>query len=184
MVRTKIGEERIFNISLRKNVEKVPRYKRTQKAVKVLRAFIAKHMKCEKVVIGKYLNMKLWERGKKNPPLKLNVKAVKESVDIKNKKGVEIVRVEIIGAPEEKKEPKKKKFLERLRGKTEEKPKEENKLEEKSGEEKEEIEKKKVLEHTKLDKHYIDVVGASKSGFQLKSQKLKKKGIIGSTGKK
>ena len=49
-------------------------------------------MKTEKVVLGKYLNEEIWKNGPKNPPSKVSVKVVKED---------DIVKVELIGAPEE-----------------------------------------------------------------------------------
>lgn len=150
MVRAKTGEERIFTIHLRKEFDKVPHYKRTQKAVKGVRKFIIQHMKCDNVMIGKYLNDKIWERGRKNPPVRVQVKAVKENVSEKgsekkkNKKSIEVVKVELVGAPEEKKVEKKKGFFKRLAEKDTDKTKHE--VEEAK-------EKEEVLEHAKLDKH-------------------------------
>ena len=117
MVRAKLGEERVFNVSLRKEVEKVPGYKRSSKAIKALRAYVAKHMKCDNVRIGKHLNLKMWSCGKKNPPLKISIKCVKEEIEKKDKKKVEIVKAEIVGAPEEKKVEKKKKLIDKLKEK-------------------------------------------------------------------
>jgi len=143
--------ERVYNVPLRKEFMKAPRYKRTMKAVKALREFLKKHMKCEIVKIGKYANLKLHERGRKNPPHHIKVKVIKVLEKVKGK-DVEIVRAELVGAPEEKKikekvkETKKEKKKEEIKGETilpEEKS--EEKLEEK---EKEEGIKKKVLEKT------------------------------------
>lgn len=165
MARAKTGEERIFTIPLRHEIDKVPHYKRTQKAVKGVRNFIAKHMKCENVILGKYLNDKIWERGKKNPPVRIQVKAVRESISEKasgkdkDKKSVEVVKVEIVGAPEEKKEEKKKPgFFKRLAsmGAGEEKKGEsaKDKTPGKTEHESEEAkEKEEVLEHARFDKH-------------------------------
>jgi large subunit ribosomal protein L31e len=72
--------EREYIINLRKDIAKVPNYKKTPKAVKSLKEFIARHMRIperdvKKVKIDKWLNRELWFRGIKNPPTKLKVKA-------------------------------------------------------------------------------------------------------------
>ena len=45
--------ERTYNVPLRKEFLKVPKYKRAKKAVKALKQFLAKHMKSDNVKIGK-----------------------------------------------------------------------------------------------------------------------------------
>ncbi len=70
--------EREYNIPLRKSFEKGPGYKRTNKAVRAVREFIAKHMKSDTVKIGAFLNAKLWAKGIKNPPHHVAVKAIKD----------------------------------------------------------------------------------------------------------
>ncbi len=76
------------------------------------------------------------------------MKAVKETIEKKDKKPVEVVRVEIVGAPEEKKAEKKKGFFKRLTEREPEKTKHE--IDEAK-------EKEEVLEHAKLDKHEHNV---------------------------
>ena len=71
-------DEKRFVIPLRKEFAKAPRYKRAKKAVSTVRQFIAKHLKVNSVKIGQNLNDKLWERGSKKPPLKVEVHSVKE----------------------------------------------------------------------------------------------------------
>src|SRR3989338_7274824 len=88
--------ERIYNIPLRREWLKAPKYKRAKKAVNAVKKFLAKHMKDENVKLGKYLNLKLWEHGIKNPPHHIHVKVTKDDSGK--------VFAEIIGAPEEKKE--------------------------------------------------------------------------------
>lgn len=75
--------EREYVIPLRKGLLKVPRYKRAKKAIRLIREFLAKHMKVEdrdmkKVKIDLYLNNEMWFRGIKNPWTKIKVKAVKK----------------------------------------------------------------------------------------------------------
>ncbi len=87
--------EREYIIPLRKRWNIVPRYKRTNKAVKTVKEFLVKHMKIrdkdlDKIKIDKRLNELLWNRGIRNPPSKIKVKAVKEG---------DIVRVEASELP-------------------------------------------------------------------------------------
>ncbi len=86
--------ERVYVIPLRLETAKVPNFKKANKAAKTVRIFISKHMKSENVVIGKYLNLRIWKHGAKNPPHHLKVNAVK---DDKGK-----VFVELVDAPKEK----------------------------------------------------------------------------------
>ena len=69
--------ERTYNVPLRKEFMKVPRYKKTNKAVKALREYIMKHMKSEDVSLSKNVNDHLWAKGIKNPPHHIKVNAVK-----------------------------------------------------------------------------------------------------------
>ena len=65
--------ERIYTIPLR-DVKRVPRTKRSPKAMKYIREFIQKHMKAEDVIIDQAINEKVWERGRE----KIKVKAVED----------------------------------------------------------------------------------------------------------
>lgn len=92
--------ERIYTIPLRKKVKIVPRYKKTNKAIKTVKEFLVKHMKIRdrdlrKIKLDSYVNEFLWARGIKNPPMKVKVKAIKEVDKDKN----EIVRVELVDYP-------------------------------------------------------------------------------------
>ena len=134
--------ERTYNIPLRKEWLKVPSYVRTQKAVRTVRQFIQKHMKTEDVVIGKYLNQELWKRGSQTTPPKVSVTA--KTVEEKDRK---YVKVELVGAPEEKpKEEKKKSLLKRITGEEEKK---EEKAEEAKEEKKEETKAEKPKKEPK-----------------------------------
>jgi len=87
--------EREYTIPLRAEWQKVPRYRRTNKAVKAVKEFLAKHMKIRdrdlnKIKVDRYVNELLWMRGVKNPPSKVKVKAIKEG---------DIVRVELVDMP-------------------------------------------------------------------------------------
>jgi len=109
--------ERKYIIPLRQEWLKVPIYSRTRRAVKAVQKFISKHMKTEDVRIGKYLNLKLWERGNRHPPHKIEVIAEAKTDKVDGKE-VKYVKVEIVGAPKEKpKETKKKKLVDKLKEK-------------------------------------------------------------------
>ena len=66
--------ERVFVIPLAE-VMKAPRSKRVQKAIRYIRSYASKHTKSEDVKISDALNKKLWERGMRNIPSKIEVKA-------------------------------------------------------------------------------------------------------------
>ena len=93
--------ESIYTIPLRKEFSKVAEYKRTRRSITEIRNFIKNHMKVDEVKIGKHLNKKMHECGRKNPPNKIQVKAVKEE----NKAKVELVNVEFEKPKEEVKKP-------------------------------------------------------------------------------
>ncbi len=94
--------ERTYNVPLRKEYMKAPRWNRTKKAVIALRQFLAKHMKAQDVKdvkLSKELNELMWKHGIKNPPHHVKVKVVKDE------KGV--VKADLFGAekPVSKKTP-------------------------------------------------------------------------------
>lgn len=89
----KVEIERTYNVPLRKEFMKVPRWKKTQKAVTTLRQFLSKHMKSDNVKLGKEVNKELWKHGIRNPPHHIKVNVTKDS------KGV--VKAELFGAKKE-----------------------------------------------------------------------------------
>ncbi len=125
--------ERIYNVPLRREFLKVPKYKRAKKAVVALRSFLVKHMKSENVVISKDVNEYIWDNGIENPPHHVKVLAKKEG---------EKVFVDLADKKESKAKLEKEKKLEKKREKTKKRKEalEENKenLEEKVEEETEE----------------------------------------------
>lgn len=88
MAKTKsTANEREYIINLRREIMKVPRYRRTPKAIKAIKQFIAKHMRVpdrdlNKVKLSKYLNQEMWFRGIQNPLTKIKVKVRKEGENI------------------------------------------------------------------------------------------------------
>lgn len=75
--------ERIFTISLRAT-KKVPTPKRANHAITSIKKYIAKHMKGDlsNVWIDEPVNRKIWERGKREAPSSIRVKAVKFEDDL------------------------------------------------------------------------------------------------------
>lgn len=89
--------EREYVIPLRSKYMHVPRYKKTPKAIKTVKEFLARHMKIRdrdlnKIKLDKALNEYLWFRGIKNPPHKVKVKATIDSQGF--------VRAELVDLPD------------------------------------------------------------------------------------
>ncbi len=70
--------ERTYNVPLRKEYRKVPRWRKTKKAAKALREFLVKHMKSDNVKLGIDVNDELWKHGIRNPPHHIKVIAKKD----------------------------------------------------------------------------------------------------------
>lgn len=70
--------QRTYNVPLRREFLRSPRYRRAKKAIIALRKFLQKHMKSEDVLIGRKLNELVWLHGIKNPPHHVKVDVVKE----------------------------------------------------------------------------------------------------------
>lgn len=130
--------ERTYIIPLRREWLKAPMYKRTGKAVKATRAFLQKHMKMERVKLGRFLNMHIWTNGKSNPPHKIEV-----SAEVMKDDDGDFVYAEMVGVKKES-----------LKPVLEEKKKEEKieEVKEESQKEKEAEEKQKVLKEVALEK--------------------------------
>jgi len=71
------AEERIYTVPLGR-AWIVPRHRRTEKAVTVLKAFVKRHMKSTGIVIDPTVNEALWERGIRTPPRRIRVKLSKD----------------------------------------------------------------------------------------------------------
>ncbi len=74
---------REYVVPMRKAFSKVPEYKKSKKAVKYLKEFLAKHMKVEdrdinKVKVDIYLNNEIWHRGIRKPLPRVKVIAEKK----------------------------------------------------------------------------------------------------------
>ena len=72
----KVVLERIYVIPLRK-VYFRQRTQRAARAMRLIRKFIQRHMKAERVIIDNKVNEYVWSRGIEKPPRRVRVKAVK-----------------------------------------------------------------------------------------------------------
>ncbi len=83
-------EERIYTIPLRRAWD-VPRKKRAPKAMRIIKAFIKRHMKVGeltideegeeeggRIIIDNEVNEKIWNRGIEKPPRRLRIRAAKD----------------------------------------------------------------------------------------------------------
>lgn len=155
--------ERLYTIPLRKDWLKSPKYRRSKKSISIIRTFISKHMKNSSVKIGSMLNEEILKRGKRSPPHKVRVKAIRYD-------DPSFVKVDLPDA----------KFEEPVKEK-EKKAKE--KVEEVKEEKVEEKEKREVLEHAKLKKPKQHLGTADLSSKKVSSQDEYRQ-AIGETGKK
>ncbi len=76
-IEEEIVEERIYTIPLRRAWIS-PRKKRTPRAVRLVKAFIQRHMKPEALVMSNEVNERLWSRSIQKPPRKIRVRAVRD----------------------------------------------------------------------------------------------------------
>lgn len=165
--------EREYIIPLRNEWRKVANYRRTGRAIKFIKQFIARHMKVpdrdiSKVKLDLYLNQEIWFKGKKKPPAKIKVRARKEG---------DIVRVELAELPEHWKfEKAKHERMHKEAPKSEkpavEKPEEKKELEEKKKEDKKEETPEEKEEKKKEEKEKSAAVAeqkAKQAGIQAKA---------------
>jgi large subunit ribosomal protein L31e len=71
--------ERIYTIPLRRGWLKKPRAHRCPRAIRDIRAFIARHTKAESISLSKAVNEAIWAHGIKKPPSKIKVKVLVEN---------------------------------------------------------------------------------------------------------
>jgi len=96
--------ERIYNVPLRREWLKVPKYKRAKKTIVALKRFLSKHMKSENLSIGEHLNELIWQNGMRNPPHHVKINVLKED---DGKVFAELVGFEVKRKEEGKEEKKK-----------------------------------------------------------------------------
>jgi len=69
-------KEQVYIIPLGK-VRRVPRWRRSAKAIKDIREFLEHHMKSEDVKLDATINEKIWSRGSQKPPVRIRIRAMK-----------------------------------------------------------------------------------------------------------
>ncbi len=69
---------RTYTIPLRSAFRNAARYKKTNRAVRAVRAFLQRHLKSDDIRLGQHLNTFLWARGISHPPPRVTVTAVKD----------------------------------------------------------------------------------------------------------
>jgi large subunit ribosomal protein L31e len=70
-------ETRIYTIPLRRAWAS-PKYRRSRRAITLIKEFAERHMKAIEVKISHELNEEIWKRGIENPPRRINVKMNKD----------------------------------------------------------------------------------------------------------
>ncbi len=75
---TKIEEEHVYTIPLR-DTKKSPRWRRSKRAITEIREYLARHLSAEPAMVklDSSINERIWERGSRNPPSKIIVRAMK-----------------------------------------------------------------------------------------------------------
>ena len=91
--------ERIYTVPL-KEAWNAQRYRRSERAMMVLKAFAKRHMKAETITVDTTVNEAIWARGIKSPPHKIRVKMTKDD------EGAVTITMAEVEAPAEAKEPK------------------------------------------------------------------------------
>ena len=74
-----IIDERIYTVPLRRAYWTGSRLRRSNRAVRILRKFVERHMKPEEIVISAEVNEKIWSRGIQKPPRRVRIRATKNS---------------------------------------------------------------------------------------------------------
>lgn len=167
--------EREYVIHMRKEISKVPSYKRAEKAITAIKEFLLRHMKVydrdkKKIKLSKWLNEAVWARSIKNPPVRIKVKAVKFSDGIVEAELAELSKNAQI---EKTKEQQRKEEAEKIDSqkaeeakkaeevaKPEEKEQEEAKKEEK--ERTDELKKEEILLEKEVQKQQKDIIKQKK----------------------
>ena len=114
--------ERIYTVPLGDAYD-MPRNKRSPRAVKILKGFIARHMKLDggKIVLSNALNSYIWMKSIQKPPRKVKVRLIKEDETVRA-----YLSDEKIEAPKkEEKKPEAKKAEEKKKEPVKEEPKKE-----------------------------------------------------------
>lgn len=145
----KVGESRVYVVPLRRKTETVPTWRRTKKSMKVLKEFILKHTKADKVNVSRWVNELIWGKGGKNIIPRITVK-----VSLKEEDKVKVAHVDLDVLPSrakrvEKKVSEKKTLREKIKAKFAKKEDEETKEEVKEEKEQAKMTKEQELAMSK-----------------------------------
>ncbi len=77
-----IIDERIYTVPLRKAYWTGSRMRRANKAVRILKTFVWRHMKPEELLIEPEVNEALWARGMQSPPRRIRIRATKNDENL------------------------------------------------------------------------------------------------------
>ena len=94
--------ENIYTIPFYPILNKTAPYRRTPRAIRMLKEFIIKHTKADFVIITNELNEFIWKRGIQKPPRKVKVRAIVETTEEEKIATVELIhdKVDISIRPE------------------------------------------------------------------------------------
>jgi len=73
-----VVEEKIYTIPIARIGYATDRGHRSPKAVRDVRAYVARHMRADEVSISNEINQAIWGKGINKPPRKITVRAVKD----------------------------------------------------------------------------------------------------------
>ncbi|MGY5853664.1 MAG: 50S ribosomal protein L31e [Candidatus Thorarchaeota archaeon] len=74
-----IIDERIYTVPLRKAYWTGSRLRRANRAIRILKEFVERHMKPEELLIRPEVNERIWTRGIQKPPRRIRIRATKNS---------------------------------------------------------------------------------------------------------
>ena len=74
-----IIDERIYTVPLRKAYWTGSRLRRSNRAVRILKEFVERHMKPDELLIQPEVNERIWARGIQKPPRRIRIRATKNA---------------------------------------------------------------------------------------------------------
>ena len=74
-----IIDERIYTVPLRRAYWTGSRLRRSNRAVRILKKFVERHMKPEELLIQPEVNERIWNRGIQKPPRRIRIRATKNA---------------------------------------------------------------------------------------------------------
>jgi large subunit ribosomal protein L31e len=77
-----IIDERIYTVPLRKAYWTGSRLRRSNRAVRILKEFVERHMKPDELLIQPEVNERIWARGIQKPPRRIRIRATKNSESV------------------------------------------------------------------------------------------------------